>query len=87
MLRRTSMLDRLSDIDKLIDKNLSEDKQRVELCKILKEEIENLSPNDMADYLEFFGMEFINPGVVIKLKFPVRAHIFNPECADIEAKD
>lgn len=87
MVRRTSILDRLSDIDKLIDKNLPEDKQRVELCKILKEEIENLSPDDMADYLEFFGVEFINPGVVIKLRFPIRAHIFNPECVDIETKD
>ena len=83
-MKKVSCLDQFGKIRDLIDKDLPEDQQRVQLCKILLEELSNFTPNDLADYLEFYGMEFIVPGVVIKLKFPVSAHIFNPECADIE---
>lgn len=82
-MKRVSKLDQFSEIQKLIDQNLPEDQQRVQLCKILLEELKNLSPSDLADYLEFYGIDFIIPGVVIKLKFPVNAHIFNPDCADV----
>lgn len=85
-MKRVSKLDQFSEIQKLIDKNLPEDEQRVQLCKVLLEELSNLTPADLSDYLEFYGIDFIIPGVVIKLKFPVSAHIFNPDCADIESK-
>lgn len=85
-MKRVSKLDQFSEIQKLIDKNLPEDEQRVQLCKVLLEELSNLTPADLSDYLEFYGIDFIIPGVVIKLKFPISAHIFNPDCADIESK-
>lgn len=83
-MERVSKLDQFSEIQKLIDQNLPEDQQRVQLCKILLEELKNLSPSDLADYLEFYGIDFIIPGVVVKLRFPVRAHIFDPDCAEVE---
>lgn len=86
-VRRTknvSNLDQFSKIGELIDKNLPERQQRVQLCKILLEELANLTPNDLADYLTFYGIDFIVPGVVVRLKFPIRAHIFNPDCAEVK---
>ena len=85
-MKKISVLDQLGKIDKIIDKSLPEDKQRMELCRILLEEISNLTPADLSDYLEFYGIDFIVPGIEIKLKFPIRAHIFNAECADIESR-
>ena len=83
-MKKVSNLDQFQKIGELIDKNLPEDQQRVQLCKILLEELANLTPSDLADYLEFYGIEFISPGVVIKLNFPVRAHIFTPDFAEIK---
>lgn len=84
-MKKVSCLDQFEKIGDLIDKDLPEDQQRVQLCRILLEELSNLTPNDLADYLEFYGIDFIVPGVVIKLKFPIDAHIFNPDCADVES--
>ena len=84
-MKRVSDLDQFSKIADLIDKGLPEDQQRVQLCKIILEELSNLTPIDLSDYLEFYGIDFIVPGVVIKLKFPVRAHIFDPDCAEVES--
>lgn len=82
--KKVSNLDQFSKIGELIDKNLPEGQQRVQLCKILLEELANLTPNDLADYLTFYGIDFIVPGVVVRLKFPIRAHIFNPDCAEVK---
>ena len=82
--KNVSNLDQFSKIGELIDKNLPEGQQRVQLCKILLEELANLTPNDLADYLTFYGIDFIVPGVVVRLKFPIRAHIFNPDCAEVK---
>lgn len=83
-MKRVSNLDQIQKISDLIDKNLPEEQQRVQLCKILLEELANLTPNDLADYLTFYGIDFIIPGVVIRLKFPIRAHIFNSDCAEVK---
>ena len=83
-MKKVSKLDQFLEINELIDKRLPEAQQRIQLCKILLEELSNLTPADLSDYLEFYWLDFIVPGVVIRLKFPVRAHIFNPDCADIE---
>lgn len=83
-VKRVSNLDQFQKIADLIDKNLPEEQQRVQLCKILLEELANLTPNDLADYLTFYGIDFIVPGVVIRLKFPIRAHIFNSDCAEVK---
>ena len=84
-MKQVSKLDQFSEIAKLINEELPEEQQRVQLCKILLEELVNLTPNDLADYLEYFGIDFIIPGVAIKLKFPISAHRFNPNCAEIES--
>ena len=83
-MKRVSNLDQIQKISDLIDKNLPEEQQRVQLCKILLEELANLTPNDLADYLTFYGIDFIIPGVVIRLKFPIRAHIFNSDCTEVK---
>ena len=83
-MKKVSRLDQFGEIRDLIGKDLPEDQQRVQLCRILLEELSNLTPNDLADYLEFYGIDFIVPGVVIRLKFPVSAHIFNPDCGVVE---
>ncbi len=68
----------------LIDHNLPENEQREQLCNILLEELANLKGYELTDYLEFFGLDFIIPGIVINLKFPIQAHVFDPRLADIE---
>ena len=68
----------------LIDHNLPENEQREQLCNILLEELANLKGYELTDYLEFFGLDFIIPGIVINLKFPIQAHVFVPRLADIE---
>lgn len=83
-VKEVCQLDQFSKINALLDKNLPEDQQRVQLCKIILEELSKLTPADLSDYLEFYGIDFIVPGIVVKLKFPVQAHIFNPDCADVE---
>lgn len=85
-MKKVSNLDQFSKIGELIDRNLPEEQQRIQLCKILLEELANLTPNDLADYLTFYGIDFIVPGVVVRLKFPVRAHIFDPNCAEKPAE-
>ena len=83
-MKSVCQLDQFPKINELLDKNLPEDQQRVQLCKIILEELSNLTPADLSGYLEFYGIDFIVPGIVVRLKFPVQAHIFNPGCADVE---
>ena len=77
-------LNKLNKAWDLIDRNLPEDEQRKQLCDILLEELANLKGYELTDYLQFFGIDFIIPGIVINLKFPIQAHIFDSRLADIE---
>ena len=68
----------------MIDKNLSEHERRVRLCELLLEELGTLKGRDLEPYLSEFVFDMVVPGTVIRLKFPVEAHVFNPLFSNIK---
>lgn len=61
-----------------VNMNLSEMERREKFCDLLLEEAKTLKGRDLAFYLSEFVFDFVNPGVRLTLKFPVRTHIFDP---------
>lgn len=74
------------EISKEVDRSLSEQQQKEQLCDLLLREFAKMKGRDLAPYLVDYSIDLsTQPAQRLLIRFPFAANVFNPQFCDIES--